>query len=73
MCEYCKENDEKECVAINLIDEQRQGLFDEVVFQLYIDYGKLVMYVDNIGGSQNYFESQKKINYCPMCGRKLSE
>ena len=45
---------------------------------LEIDRGKLVLWADNLTyyDKPNWFETSdcltsKKINYCPMCGKKL--
>ena len=58
MCEYCEE----------LVDN-RKNLLEFEGLETYIDgLGKLTQNNDN--GS---FYVEAKINYCPMCGRKLDE
>lgn len=58
MCEYC-----------DILVDYRKNLLECEGFEIYIDgLGKLIQNDDN--GS---FYVEAKINYCPMCWRKLDE
>jgi len=74
-CEYCnKEKSFEEEANKSLISKT---LKNEVSVGLEIDRGKLVLWADNLTyyGTDKFSQSDdltnKKINYCPMCGRKL--
>ena len=76
-CNYCNKKKEFEEEANNsLITKQ---LKNEVSSILEIDKDKLVLWVDNLTyyDKPDWFSksdciTSKKINYCPMCGRKLN-
>ena len=77
-CQYC--NKEKEFVEQankRLIDKRFKNEVDAMV---EIDRDKLVLWVDNLTyyNKPDWFSTSdcltsKKINYCPMCGRKLKD
>lgn len=65
MCEYCKKQDMK---TINI------KKFDNVELEFWIQYGELCYNSYNHAYSNITAEiyGEFKINYCPMCGEKLS-
>lgn len=74
-CEYCdKKKTFEEEANKQLI---QKNLKNEISVGLEIDRGKLVLWADNL----TYYDTDKfpqsddltskKINYCPMCGRKF--
>lgn len=76
-CEYCdKEKEFEEQANKGLISKD---LKNAVSVSLEIDRGKLVLATENIfmyqkttwGCREGWDLTSKKINYCPMCGRKL--
>lgn len=76
-CEYCnKEKAFEEQANKSLISKD---LKNEVSVVVEIDRGKLVISTENIfmyqqtvwGCEGGWSLTSKKINYCPMCGRKL--
>ena len=76
-CEYC--NKEKEFVEQANKILISKDFKNEVSASLEIDRGKLVLSTENIymyrhtiwGCKDGWCLTSKKINYCPMCGRKL--
>lgn len=75
-CEYCNK--------IKTFEEEAnksiifKTLKNEIDVILEIDRGKLSLFTDNLTyyGKPDWFKNSdcivnKKINYCPMCGRKL--
>lgn len=72
-CEYCsKKKTFKEEANKSLISKSLRNAVDIVI---EIDRGKLCVWVDNPEYYGTKFPSDglasKKINYCPMCGKKL--
>lgn len=72
-CEYCnKKKSFKEETNKQLIFKALKNNVDVI---LEIDKNKLCLWVDNPEYYGTDFKSDcivnKKINYCPMCGRKL--
>jgi len=75
-CNYCNKPKEFEEQANKPIINK--NLKNEIDVILEIDRGKLVLWCDNLTyyEKENWFQNSdkiasKKINYCPMCGRKL--
>ena len=74
-CDYCNKNKSFEEEANKQLIQK--SLKNEIDVGLEIDRGKLVLWVDNLTYYDNGNLSQsddltsKKINYCPMCGRRL--
>lgn len=75
-CQYCikKKTFEEEANKQLIV----KSLKNEIDVGLEIDRGKLVLWTDNLTyyNKPDWFSSSdcltsKKINYCPMCGRKL--
>ena len=77
-CQYCnKEKEFEEQANKRLIDKRFKNEIDAMI---EIDRDKLVLWVDNLTyyDKPNWFNTSdcltsKKINYCPMCGRKLKD
>lgn len=74
-CDYCdKKKTFEEEANKQLI---QKNLKNEISVGLEIDRGKLVLWADNLTYydtdkfSQSDDLTSKKINYCPMCGRKF--
>lgn len=63
MCEYCKYDYSAKPIVKDRTTEISIETADS---ELYIDY-------DSGGYEASYFRHYLKINYCPMCGRKLKE
>lgn len=76
-CKYCRMNEDGDC------PDDRKSLFDfeicrltcsEIGKELHVDgtiyNNRLCVY---LGGIYSLFSGEKKIKYCPMCGRKLKE
>lgn len=64
-CEYCVD----ECAGKNIIGDETSNV------SVYLDFGYLTSQaevVDETRGSYSQILGTK-INYCPMCGRKLEE
>lgn len=74
-CEYCNKRKTFEEEANKQIITK--SLKNEIDVGLEIDRGKIVIWADNLiyYGTEKFSHSDdlasKKINYCPMCGRKL--
>lgn len=76
MCEYCnKKKQFEEEANKSIINKSFKNQIDVI---LEIDRGKLTLWCDNLTyyDKENWFKNSdkitsKKINYCPMCGRKL--
>lgn len=74
MCKFCEQTD-------NLISEDYQTSVGRKVFadlrfdtennELDMEYGLLE--VDGSSGADTNWSHAIKINYCPMCGRKLDK
>ena len=78
MCIYCNKKKSFEEEANKRIISKE--LKNEISVMLEIDRGKLVLWADNLTyyDKPDWFKLSddlinKKINYCPMCGRKLKE
>ena len=78
MCDYCNKTKEFEEQANKSIINK--NLKNEVDVILEIDRGKLVLWCDNLTyyDKEHWFQNSdkitsKKINYCPMCGRKVDK
>lgn len=77
-CEYCnKKKSFEEEANKSIISKEFKNEIDVI---LEIDRNKLCLFVDNLTyyNKDNWFEkssclTSKKINYCPMCGRKLGD
>lgn len=63
-CEYCTETDKYETLVS---DNSRKVFGTEIPLVMGISGYK----IEVIAGDETILE--KKINFCPMCGRKLSE
>lgn len=76
MCEYCDDHNHKDLYAethsIDLFNELDKGYGGTQIKieSLLGDYKILSSFRD---GKNRYHHFNFKINYCPMCGRKLSE
>lgn len=75
-CMYCSKKKSFEEEANKRIITK--SFKNEIDVMLEIDRGKLVLWADNLTyyDKPNWFETSdcltsKKINYCPMCGKKL--
>lgn len=73
-CQYCdKKKSFEEEANKSLISKSLRNSTDVII---EIDRGKLCVWVDNPEYYGTEFPSDglasKKINYCPMCGRKLN-
>lgn len=77
-CNYCKKKKEFEEQANDSLISK--DLKNDISIILEIDRGKLVLSTENIfmykkttwGCREGWVLTSKKINYCPMCGRKLN-
>ena len=77
-CDYCnKKKSFEEEANKHLISKSFKNEIDAII---EIDRGKLCVWVDNLTyyDKPDWFKSSdcltsKKINYCPMCGRKLKK
>jgi len=71
MCKYCKDTDDILSVRGDLsnigVDDMPLG--GRLRFDTELDQLDLIVEVDEYPE----IESSVKINYCPMCGRKLNE
>ena len=61
MCEYCEDKVPTVLLTLELFEE------DEVVEVFIEDHRRLVGMIDSYTGLKDSI----KINYCPMCGRRL--
>ena len=64
MCKYCK----NESGYVKTLDDVAYGLFADIGF--YGDTREVCVSTEAFGKK---FTCNFKINYCPMCGRKLTE
>ena len=62
MCEYCKEN-----------YNNKNMTKDKYCTIEIIDNDIEIDYEENFGYTSMYYKNSIHINYCPFCGRKLSE
>ena len=72
-CEYCHSDEAYSGpygrTPIDVPQDYLGSFNDEVFIDLYVLHSKLCLYIK--GKKQPYQESIK-INYCPICGRKLN-
>lgn len=68
MCNYCADTENESFEQ--LVYVEKNGLFDKVYFQAVIRDNELIIYANRFGGNDGVL-GKKKINFCPMCGRKL--
>lgn len=74
MCEYCK-NDGYYNRNKSLISKALKNKVD-IDLSINVKDKKLVASIENLEMNvedNNWFLLNKKINYCPMCGRKLGD
>lgn len=76
MCKYCCGNIDGEWARENIFDVNIKysiGMMSKTLFHhAVIRNGELVVSLEDNAG--NYFSKESaKINYCPMCGRKLKD
>lgn len=73
MCRYC-ENDGYYNRNKSLISKKLKNNVD-IDIAINVKDKKLVASIENLTISEedNWFLPTKKINYCPMCGRRLGE
>lgn len=78
-CEYC-ENDGYETPNKSIISKSLKKNQVDVDLSLNVEQKSLCLWADNLllYGKDDWFATSdqyttKKINYCPMCGRKLGE
>ena len=79
LCEYCK-NDGYETPNKSIISASLKKNQVDVDLSLNVKRKSLCLWADNLKlyGDDTWFETSdqytlKKINYCPMCGRKLMD
>ena len=72
-CKYCQIENKKDCMPQFLICENREVIVFKAVLSAFIDPDKRTLTVDCEGDGMYspFIEGAIKINYCPMCGRKL--
>lgn len=65
MCKYCKTDDHTE----NILEDSVDILHTDIFFELFLNETSL-----RLCSSWQYNKplAEKKISYCPMCGRKLT-
>ena len=64
-CEYCNNTEDKmTCVAkcFGILKENQNQEINLIIYSKYMIMGD---------SEERYSESTTKINYCPICGRKL--
>lgn len=71
MCEYCKDYNQK-CLSERNDKMSRKGDFYSGI-QTYIEENKLQINAVADVYEPNFTEKSIKINYCPMCGRRLED
>ena len=72
MCEYCKKDGYYNCNK-SLISKTLKNKVN-IDLSINVKDRKLVASIENLTMSvedNNWFLPTKKINYCPICGRKL--
>lgn len=74
MCEYCKEYRKEEIAGDEFEMKKTSGYYDDrIKYSCWITKNiadkKAGIMVTNGGGNACYID----INYCPMCGRKLTK
>lgn len=69
MCEFCEKEDE--IIEINR-KEIDFGMFGTAILSTDISDGQLYSNLTFIDSSIEGIEIKKKINFCPICGRKLN-
>ena len=67
-CRFCRVNEDEYSYLIE--DPIDLGRLGEPMIFIDIHEGELCCLLDD-GGSGVLFDKKLKINYCPMCGRKL--
>ena len=65
MCEYCDNDFLPTSIILSGEDAEYTGIYNSV----YIEYGVLFSSIYAFGDD---IDNSVKINYCPMCGKKLS-
>ena len=74
MCKYCKKDGYYERNK-SLISKTLKNNVD-IDLSINVKYKKLVVSTENLKmkvEEDNWILSTKRINYCPMCGRRLGE
>ena len=64
MCEYCDNGFLPTSIILSGEDAEYTGIYNSV----YIEYGVLFSSIYAFGDD---IDNSVKINYCPMCGKKL--
>lgn len=76
MCEYCDEN---KYPKKSLIERNTYARSTDAYIGIGVEINGNILEIEAVGEvgypskDTTYVEDSKKINYCPMCGRKLTE
>ena len=74
MCKFCtKEQKTGECNDSFIGTKIRFGILGVLIHDVYISDGCYLRSSMFTPGSSDCVGGRKKINYCPICGRKLEE
>ena len=80
MCNYCERHTqwgdyEVDCLSIKKESKYNHGCYTGIHSFIDLDTNELIMYavVDGENVKPLHTDVGVKINYCPMCGRKLGE
>lgn len=72
MCEYCRDNDDKKFIIAGYFSNSNKP-DEEYAVDLWTYKNNLALFIHK-ALEPGYIELPTiKINYCPMCGRKLDE
>lgn len=64
MCKFCENDRPLIATALNM------GIFGTTYVNCYLDTCGLLVFCMELNGE--YISETEKVNYCPMCGGKLS-
>lgn len=67
MCEFCKTDELGDAIGEYLIDSKQDGFF--LFANIFPNFSTLSVSANY--KSEEIMYRHRKINYCPMCGRKL--
>lgn len=70
MCDFCENREDIVTLAENHLELCKQVSDDKL--WLYLEMDKVNRTITASIGSDTYVSATRKIEYCPMCGRKLS-
>lgn len=73
MCEYCRDDEDKKFIIYGYSSKNSNNPDEEYTVDLWTHKNNLALFIYKTFGPGYIDVPTIKINYCPMCGRKLNE